>query len=52
MLFRSIYQDRAAFEFHLKSRHFAEFNAASQRYVKDKKVVEYEYTNDGGKNKG
>ena len=47
-----IYQDHAAFEFHLKSRHFAQFNAASQRYVKEKKVVEYEYTNDGGKNKG
>ena len=41
-----IYQDRAAFNLHLKSRHFAEFNAASQRYVMDKKVVEYEYTND------
>jgi autoinducer 2-degrading protein len=47
-----IYRDRAAFEVHLKSRHFAEFNAASQRYVKEKKLVEYEYTNDGGKNKG
>jgi len=47
-----IYKDRAAFDFHLKSRHFAQFNAASQRYVRDKKVVEYEYTNDGGNNKG
>jgi autoinducer 2-degrading protein len=47
-----IYRDRAAFEVHLKSRHFAEFSAASQRYVKEKKLVEYEYTNDGGKNKG
>jgi autoinducer 2-degrading protein len=42
-----IYQDRAAFEAHVKSRHFAQFNAASQRYVKDKKIVEYEYSNDG-----
>jgi quinol monooxygenase YgiN len=41
-----IYTDRAAFDFHLKSRHFAEFNAASQRYVKEKKIVEFEYTND------
>jgi autoinducer 2-degrading protein len=46
-----IYKDRAAFDFHLKSRHFAEFNSASQRYVKDKKVMEYEYTNDGEKNR-
>jgi quinol monooxygenase YgiN len=44
-----IYRNRAAFDFHLKSRHFLEFNAASQRYVKDKKVTEYEYTNDEGK---
>ncbi|MEO8007418.1 MAG: putative quinol monooxygenase [Betaproteobacteria bacterium] len=42
-----IYKDRAAFDFHLKSRHFAQFNTASQGYVKDKKVVEFEYTNDG-----
>ena len=47
-----IYKDRVAFDLHLKSRHFAEFNTASQRYVRDKKVVEYEYTNDGGKNSG
>ena len=43
-----IYQDRAAFDAHVKSRHFAQFNTASQRYVKDKKIVEYEYSNDGG----
>ena len=47
-----IYQNRAAFDFHLKSRHFAEFNTASKRYVKDKKIVEYEYSNDGGKKSG
>ena len=46
-----IYKTRAAFDFHLKSRHFAEFNTASQRYVRDKKVVEYEYANDGEKNR-
>ena len=46
-----IYTDRAAFDFHLKSKHFTEFNLASQRYVKDKKVVEYEYSNDGEKNR-
>lgn len=43
-----IYRDRAAFDAHVKSRHFAQFNAASQRYVKDKKIVEYEYSNDDG----
>jgi autoinducer 2-degrading protein len=46
ILLYEIYTDRAAFDFHLKSRHFAEFNAASQRYVKEKKIVEFEYTND------
>jgi autoinducer 2-degrading protein len=46
ILLYEIYTDRAAFDFHLKSRHFAEFNAASQRYVKEKKLVEFEYTND------
>lgn len=46
-----IYKDRAAFEVHLKSRHFREFNTASQRYVRDKKVVEFEYTNDGEENR-
>ena len=46
-----IYKNRAAFDFHVKSHHFAEFNTASQRYVRDKKIVEYEYTNDGEKNR-
>lgn len=41
-----IYKNRAAFDVHLKSKHFAQFSTASQRYVKDKKIVEYEYTND------
>ena len=48
ILLYEIYKDRAAFEVHLKSRHFAEFNAASAPYVKDKKVIEYEYVNDKG----
>lgn len=46
-----IYRDRAAFDFHLKSRHYAQFNTASQPYVRDKKVLEFEYTNDGGTNR-
>jgi autoinducer 2-degrading protein len=48
VLLYEIYKDRAAFDLHLKTRHFAEFNAASQAYVLDKKIVEYEYTNDSG----
>ena len=43
-----IYDDRAAFDVHLKTRHFLDFNKASAPYVKDKKVVEYEYVNDDG----
>jgi len=48
ILLYEIYQNRAAFDVHLKSRHFAEFNSASAPYVSDKKVVEYEYVNDEG----
>lgn len=46
VLLYEIYRDREAFDFHLKSRHFAEFNLASAPYVRDKKVVAYEYVND------
>ena len=49
ILLYEIYKNRAAFEVHLKSRHFAEFNSASAPYVNDKKVMEYEYVNDEGK---
>jgi (4S)-4-hydroxy-5-phosphonooxypentane-2,3-dione isomerase len=48
ILLYEIYQDRAAFDAHIKTKHFAEFNAASAPYVRDKKVVEYEYVNDDG----
>lgn len=48
ILLYEIYEDRAAFDFHLKSTHFARFNAASAPYVRDKKIVEYEYVNDSG----
>ena len=48
ILLYEIYQDRAAFDAHLRTKHFAEFNAASAPYVRDKKVVEYEYVNDDG----
>ena len=36
-----IYDDRAAFDAHLKTPHFALFNTASAPYVADKRVVEY-----------
>jgi autoinducer 2-degrading protein len=48
ILLYEIYKNRAAFDVHMKSRHFAEFNSASAPYVKNKKVVEYEYVNDEG----
>jgi quinol monooxygenase YgiN len=48
ILLYEIYEDRAAFDFHLKSKHFLEFNKACTPYVRDKKVVEYEYVNDDG----
>jgi quinol monooxygenase YgiN len=46
VLLYEIYKDRAAFDFHLKSQHFQEFNATSAALVMEKKVVEYEYVND------
>ena len=35
-----IYDDRAAFDAHLKTAHFASFNEASAALVADKKVTE------------
>ncbi|HUF19142.1 MAG TPA: putative quinol monooxygenase [Burkholderiales bacterium] len=43
-----IYRDRAAFDAHLKSRHFLQFNAASAPYTRDKRIVELDYLNDAG----
>jgi quinol monooxygenase YgiN len=40
-LLYEIYDDRAAFEAHLKTAHFASFNRASEPLVADKTVVEY-----------
>jgi (4S)-4-hydroxy-5-phosphonooxypentane-2,3-dione isomerase len=37
-----IYDDRAAFELHLKSAHFASFNSASAPLVVEKIVTDYE----------
>jgi len=44
-----IYRDRAAFQEHLKTPHFLEFNAATAPFIKDKKVVELAYLNDEGR---
>lgn len=48
ILLYEIYRNKTAFEEHLKTRHFLEFNAASAPYVKDKKVIELAYMNDKG----
>lgn len=36
-----IYDDRAAFDAHIKTRHFASFNEASAGMVAEKKVTEF-----------
>jgi quinol monooxygenase YgiN len=43
-----IYTDKAAFGEHLKAQHFLDFNSASARLVKAKKIVEYGLENDAG----
>ena len=42
-----IYDDRAAFEAHLKTPHFASFNAESVPLVSEKTVFEYALVCDG-----
>lgn len=44
-----IYIDRAAFDEHLKSAHFKEFNAATAALIKSKRIIELSYLNDEGK---
>jgi quinol monooxygenase YgiN len=44
-----IYRDRAAFQHHLKTPHFLEFNTITAPLIKEKKVVELTYLNDEGK---
>ncbi len=41
-----IYRDRDAFQEHLASAHFKEFDAVSRPLVKDKTIVQYELRND------
>jgi (4S)-4-hydroxy-5-phosphonooxypentane-2,3-dione isomerase len=43
-----IYKDKAAFEEHLRTQHFLDFNSASAGLVKAKKIVEYGLENDTG----
>jgi (4S)-4-hydroxy-5-phosphonooxypentane-2,3-dione isomerase len=42
-----IYDDRAAFQAHLKTRHFALFNEASASLVADKRVTELDLVCEG-----
>jgi quinol monooxygenase YgiN len=47
ILLYEIYDDRAAFDVHLKTRHFAVFNEASAPLVADKTVSEYDLVCEG-----
>jgi quinol monooxygenase YgiN len=47
VLLYEIYDDRAAFDAHLKTKHFAVFNEASAALVADKTVGEYDLVCEG-----
>jgi (4S)-4-hydroxy-5-phosphonooxypentane-2,3-dione isomerase len=47
ILLYEIYDDRAAFDAHLKTPHFAQFNSASADLVADKTVTEYDLVCEG-----
>jgi len=47
ILLYEIYADRAAFDAHLKTPHFAIFNEASAPFVADKTVREYDLVCEG-----
>ncbi|MGH6683575.1 MAG: putative quinol monooxygenase [Pseudolabrys sp.] len=47
MFLYEIYDDRAAFEAHLKTAHFASFNRDSEPLVADKKIFEYDLVCEG-----
>ena len=47
ILLYEIYDDRAAFDAHLKTPHFATFNAASAPLVAEKTVIEYDLVCEG-----
>ena len=42
-----IYDDRAAFDAHVRSPHFGKFQAETERFVAAKSVVEYELVCEG-----
>jgi quinol monooxygenase YgiN len=47
ILLYEIYDDRTAFDFHVKSPHFQLFNKASAPFVKEKKVLACELVCEG-----
>jgi quinol monooxygenase YgiN len=47
ILLYEIYDDRAAFDAHLKTKHFAVFNEASAALVLDKNAAEYDLVCEG-----
>ena len=47
ILLYEIYDDRAAFDAHIKTRHFARFNEDSAALVADKKVMEFSLVCEG-----
>ncbi len=47
VLLYEIYDDRAAFDAHLKTKHFGVFNEASASLVADKTVAEYDLVVEG-----
>jgi quinol monooxygenase YgiN len=47
ILLYEVYDDRAAFDAHLKTPHFATFNEASAPFIADKAVSEYERVCEG-----
>jgi quinol monooxygenase YgiN len=46
--FYEVYDDKAAFDAHLETQHFAEFNATSEPLVVSKRVLTYELISDAG----
>jgi (4S)-4-hydroxy-5-phosphonooxypentane-2,3-dione isomerase len=47
ILLYEIYDDRAAFDAHMKTSHFARFNEASSKLVADKTVTEWNLVCEG-----
>jgi quinol monooxygenase YgiN len=47
ILLYEIYDDRASFDLHLKTKHFAVFNEASAPLVAEKSVAEYDLVCEG-----